>query len=132
MEHADWDGCYDEGWKGLIVQEAFAKAWSRWRDVARAERPGAWVQTVAVRLALRRRARRRRGDQLEAFAQHFDDGLVGRDLGRNLLAVEGEVDRAAHVGLTVVVAQQPRVRRASMCPLPLREGSIGCATSSGG
>ena len=57
-----------------IAQEAFAKAWSRWGDVARAERPGAWVHTVAVRLALRRRARRRRGLQLEVFAHHGESG----------------------------------------------------------
>jgi RNA polymerase sigma-70 factor (ECF subfamily) len=52
-----------------IAQEAFAKAWARWRYVSHVDRPGAWVHTVAVRLALRANSRRRRGVQLEALAQ---------------------------------------------------------------
>jgi RNA polymerase sigma-70 factor (ECF subfamily) len=51
-----------------IAQEAFAKAWSRWPHVSRADRPGAWVHTVAVRMALRHKARRRRGAYLEVMA----------------------------------------------------------------
>jgi RNA polymerase sigma-70 factor (ECF subfamily) len=49
-----------------VAQEAFARAWSRWRRVSQLDRPGAWVQTVAVRLALRTRSRRARGSELEA------------------------------------------------------------------
>jgi RNA polymerase sigma factor (sigma-70 family) len=49
-----------------VTQEAFAKAWARWRRVAPLERPGAWVQTVAVRLALRSKARSTKGAALEA------------------------------------------------------------------
>ena len=52
-----------------IAQEAFAKAWSRWRYVSQADRPAAWVHTVAVRLALRHKHRRRRGARLEVLAQ---------------------------------------------------------------
>ena len=51
-----------------IAQEAFAKAWSRWRYVSQADRPAAWVHTVAVRLALRHKSRRRRGAHLEMVA----------------------------------------------------------------
>jgi RNA polymerase sigma-70 factor (ECF subfamily) len=43
-----------------VAQEAFAMAWARWRRVANAERPGAWVQKVAFRLALRAGRRERR------------------------------------------------------------------------
>ncbi|HXJ65398.1 MAG TPA: SigE family RNA polymerase sigma factor [Actinomycetota bacterium] len=42
-----------------VTQEAFARAYERWRVVARAERPGAWVQRVAVNLALTWRRRQR-------------------------------------------------------------------------
>lgn len=44
-----------------IVQEAFARAYERWRTVSRLDRPGAWLQRVTVNLALssRRRARMR-------------------------------------------------------------------------
>lgn len=44
-----------------IVQEAFLKAFTRWRRVGRYDRPGAWVQRVAIRDAVRaaRRGRRR-------------------------------------------------------------------------
>jgi RNA polymerase sigma-70 factor (ECF subfamily) len=51
-----------------VAQEAFARAWSRWKRVANHDRPGAWVQTVAVRLALRSKSRRARGAELEARA----------------------------------------------------------------
>jgi RNA polymerase sigma-70 factor (sigma-E family) len=42
-----------------VTQEAFARAYERWRTVSRAERPGAWVQRVAVNLALSWRRRQR-------------------------------------------------------------------------
>jgi RNA polymerase sigma factor (sigma-70 family) len=51
-----------------ITQEAFAKAWSRWRRVAHLDRPGAWVQKTAFRMALRDKSRGRRGAELEAQA----------------------------------------------------------------
>jgi RNA polymerase sigma-70 factor (ECF subfamily) len=43
-----------------VAQEAFAMAWSRWPRVANTERPGAWVQKVAFRMALRAGRRERR------------------------------------------------------------------------
>jgi RNA polymerase sigma-70 factor (ECF subfamily) len=49
-----------------VAQEAFARAWARWKRVAQLDRPGAWVQTVAVRLALRTKTRRAKGAALEA------------------------------------------------------------------
>lgn len=36
-----------------IVQEAFTRAFVRWRRVGTYERPGAWVRLVAVRLAVK-------------------------------------------------------------------------------
>src|SRR5262249_5505995 len=69
------------------------------------------------------RAALARAEEIEAIAQHFDDGVVGRDLGCDFLAVEGEMDGAGHAGLTVAVAEQPRVGRTLLCPFPLREGA---------
>jgi len=54
-----------------VTQEAFAKAYERWRSVSQAERPGAWVQRVAVNLALtwRRRERLRSRETVAAQLQ---------------------------------------------------------------
>src|SRR5215510_11284138 len=43
-----------------IAQEAFCRALQRWDRISGYERPGAWVRTVAIRLAIRTRDRRRR------------------------------------------------------------------------
>lgn len=59
-----------------VTQEAFAKAWSRWRRVRHLDRPGAWVQKVAMRMALRNKQRAHRGTELEGQAappQLFSD-----------------------------------------------------------
>jgi RNA polymerase sigma-70 factor, ECF subfamily len=42
-----------------LAQEAFARAYARWRTVSRMDRPDAWVQRVVVNLALSERRRRR-------------------------------------------------------------------------
>jgi RNA polymerase sigma-70 factor, ECF subfamily len=42
-----------------IAQEAFARAYERWRQVARLDRPAAWLQRVAGNLALSWRRRQR-------------------------------------------------------------------------
>lgn len=43
-----------------LTQDAFVKAYTRWRRVGRYDRPGAWVQRVAIRDAVRFAERRRR------------------------------------------------------------------------
>ena len=43
-----------------VVQEAFARLVERWDRIQGYERPGAWLRTVMVRLAVRRRDQRRR------------------------------------------------------------------------
>lgn len=42
-----------------VVQEAFARAYSRWSTVSRYDAPEAWVRTVAMRLAVSRWRRSR-------------------------------------------------------------------------
>src|SRR5215470_14370258 len=75
------------------------------------------------------RAALARAEEIKAIAQHFDDGVVGRDLGCDLLAVEGEMDRAGHVGLTGVA----RAAASSMqivAPSPARgEGATTTAAT---
>jgi RNA polymerase sigma-70 factor (sigma-E family) len=45
-----------------LAQEAFARAYERWRTVSRMDRPGAWVQRVVANLAVSwRRHQRVRG-----------------------------------------------------------------------
>ncbi|MGH2739918.1 MAG: SigE family RNA polymerase sigma factor [Actinomycetota bacterium] len=42
-----------------VAQEAFARAYERWKTVASLDRPGAWVQRVAVNLSISWRRRRK-------------------------------------------------------------------------
>lgn len=42
-----------------VAQEAFARAYERWKTVAALDRPGAWVQRVAVNLSISWRRRRK-------------------------------------------------------------------------
>ena len=43
-----------------VVQDAFVKAFTRWRRIGRYDRPGAWIRRVAVRDAVRFAERNRR------------------------------------------------------------------------
>jgi RNA polymerase sigma-70 factor (ECF subfamily) len=105
-----------------IVQEAFAKAWSRWREVSRAGRPGAWIQTVAVRMALRKRSRRRRGAELEAFTARLDD----RDGGDHSVVPVLELLRS------LTPTQRAVVALAIIDDLPIDEVArrVGCRPST--
>lgn len=51
----DWTEAQD------CVQEAFVKAWQRWSRIAGYEEPAAWVRRVAIREAISRWRRGRRG-----------------------------------------------------------------------
>jgi RNA polymerase sigma-70 factor (sigma-E family) len=42
-----------------LAQEAFARAYERWRTVSRMERPGGWLQRVVANLSISWRRRRR-------------------------------------------------------------------------
>jgi RNA polymerase sigma-70 factor (ECF subfamily) len=43
-----------------LAQEAFVRLHVKWRKISAYERPGAWVRRVAIRLAVKDRARERR------------------------------------------------------------------------
>lgn len=60
IARAAWFVVLDIQMANDIAQEAFCRALQRWDRVEGYERPGAWVRTVAIRLALRARERRRR------------------------------------------------------------------------
>lgn len=53
-----------------LAQEAFARAYERWRGVSKMDRPEAWVQRVAVNLALSARRRRRLVPRLRAHVEN--------------------------------------------------------------
>jgi RNA polymerase sigma-70 factor (ECF subfamily) len=57
-----------------VVQDAFVKAYVRWRRLARYDRPGAWVRRVAIRDAVRIAARQARGVPVD---DRFDDAIAG-------------------------------------------------------
>lgn len=74
------------------VQEAYVRAWQRWRLISEYDRPEAWVRTVAFRLAVgqwrkRRAARRawRRVDRTAVAAGPRPDSVA-------LLAALGQID----------------------------------------
>lgn len=73
-----------------LAQEAFARAYERWRSVSKMDRPGAWVQRVAVNLALSARRHRRLLPRL--LAQEEDrvvpePDVADLDLTRALLSL---------------------------------------------
>lgn len=66
-----------------IAQDAFCTALERWGRVALADRPGAWVQVVAMRRAIKVEGRRRRGSELvPGWSAASDAGPVDVDLQR--------------------------------------------------
>jgi RNA polymerase sigma-70 factor (ECF subfamily) len=66
-----------------IAQDAFCVALERWPRVRTLERPGAWVQVVAMRRAFKHEGRRRTGAALEpAWGPATDAAPVDVDLER--------------------------------------------------
>ena len=49
----------DRGAAEELAQEAYVRAWSRWRTVSGYEQPAAWVRQVATRLSVSRWRRRK-------------------------------------------------------------------------
>lgn len=59
-----------------VVAEAFARAWSRWPQISRYERPAAWVMRVALN-ETRSRARRQRVERRKAPVIASPDAVAG-------------------------------------------------------
>ncbi len=71
-----------------IAQEAFCRAIERWRRVRSYDNPAAWVQVVALRLAVRNDQRRRTGDRLQpAWSSATTDRPEDIDLQRAIAAL---------------------------------------------
>jgi RNA polymerase sigma-70 factor (ECF subfamily) len=73
-----------------LAQEAFARAFERWRSVSKMDRPDAWVQRVTVNLALSARRRRRLLPRLLAQGEHRvvpEPDVADPDLTRALLSL---------------------------------------------
>ena len=68
-----------------IVQEAFARAWSKWDRVSTMVHPAGWVQTVAFRMALR--AKRRTQRVAEAESLGTESGPPGADSTVSTMAI---------------------------------------------
>jgi RNA polymerase sigma-70 factor (ECF subfamily) len=66
-----------------IAQDAFCVALERWHRVGLTDRPGAWVQVVAMRRAIKHEGRRRRGAALKpVWSAASAAGPVDIDLRR--------------------------------------------------
>ncbi|CAM3965395.1 RNA polymerase sigma factor [Janibacter anophelis] len=57
------------------TQEAFARAWQRWDQVRATDEPGAWVRTVARRIAIS--AWRKDTNRLKAMERHGEPSPPG-------------------------------------------------------
>lgn len=131
---AEFDGFYGANWHRVVgalrvafgstslaedaAQDAFVKAYVRWRRVRRMEQPGRWVTTVAFRRAMRL-ARRRPETQLSD----------AHDLGR---AAEHEVEQHdAFADALAPLTERQRIAAVLRyeCDLPTKEIAriMGCA-----
>jgi RNA polymerase sigma-70 factor (ECF subfamily) len=73
------------------AQEAFARAFARWRRVSVMERPAGWVYVVAVRHGMRLAKRDEVDNEVREVASDDGDASVGRDEVRS--AVESLAPR---------------------------------------
>jgi RNA polymerase sigma-70 factor (ECF subfamily) len=79
---AAWFVVLDADLAHEVTQEAFCRALQRWHRISGYDRPGAWVRTVAIRLAVRSRDRRRREVELtDVSASSVGSASVGDDPG---------------------------------------------------
>lgn len=109
-----------------IAQEAFCRALQRWERISAYERPGAWVRTVAIRLAIRTRDKRRRETALTDLSR--DD--TGDPAG---VAADLEGPGPDNADLATALRTLPRQQRAAvvlryLCDLDIDElaAAIGC------
>ena len=63
-----------------VLQEAYARAWQRWRRVSRLDEPAAWVRVVAWRIAV---------------SQHRHT-VVGKDRVRRFFGADDAVEQPPH------------------------------------
>jgi RNA polymerase sigma-70 factor, ECF subfamily len=107
-----------------VVQEAYARAWQRWRRVSRLADPMAWVRTVAWRAAISQHRR----------------SLVAADRLQRFLAPESAMDRTPDrdevIDLEAALRQlSPEHRRAlvlhEMCGLSVAQVAVETGVPEG-
>ncbi len=79
-----------------VTQEAYARAWQRWKTVRQADSPEAWIRTVAWRVAASRWRKAKNG--ITAFARHGP-------------ADHGDPPSPDHVALITALRQLPEGQR---------------------
>jgi RNA polymerase sigma-70 factor (ECF subfamily) len=112
-----------------IAQEAFCRAFERWDRIAHYERPGAWVRTIAIRLAIRTRDKRRRETVLTE--------VTGRRASGAGAPAELEAMALDNADLAAALRTLPRQQRAALvlrylCDLDIDElaAAMGCKPST--
>jgi RNA polymerase sigma-70 factor (ECF subfamily) len=112
-----------------IAQEAFCRALQRWDRISGYERPGAWVRTVAIRLAIRTRDRRRR----ETVLTDVDETQA------RIAAATADIENMTldNAELAAALRTLPRQQRAALvlrylCDLDIDElaAAMGCKPST--
>lgn len=115
----DWSVAED------LTQEAFARAFAGWEQVAGYERPGAWVRTVAANLAhsrnRRRRAERRAHRRVGPFSAVEDPEPIARDLEEFWAAVR-ELPRQQRLAIALFYLEDLRPQEMSTI--------LGCSAST--
>ena len=88
----------DAGRAEDAAQEAFTRAYLRWRRISAMERPAAWVYVVAIREATRRTPTSRRAVAFSASengAASVEDGVVEREVLKEAIMRLPERQRVA-------------------------------------
>ncbi len=111
-----------------VAQEAFARAYERWRTVSRLDRPGAWVQRVATNLAISWRRRQR------VRARFRDAGLTPAparsDVDSDLMAALRSLSPAQRAAVVPRFFADQSVDETARA-LGKRPGTIRALTSNG-
>ena len=102
-----------------LVQDAFVKAFTRWGRIGRYDRPGAWVQRVAIRDAVRFA---RRGSAADPVLGSGGDPVAG-------IADQVDLQRAL---LTLSARQRACVVLHHLADWPVSEvaDALGCAEAT--
>jgi len=113
---------HDQGRAEEVTQDAFLRLYERWRGIAGIDHPEAWVQQVAVRLAIKQ-AKRNRAQPVVAVVDRTGAGdlLPDVDLARAIASLSAQqraavalfyledrpVDEVAHLlGVSASTAKQ--------------------------